>query len=380
MRNLYTKEDKKSYAPKEFKELIGNMNSLFRGINANDSKDLILFLYEKIHEELNVPNNYNNTEQNIPYDLLQFRQNYYSLNSSIIEKTFYSEQITIYQCENCKNETTNYGIQNILIFPLEKIRINLARTFPKGYICVNLEDCFKELCQPEYMQGENKMYCNNCGIQSDAKYFTKMNNCPEVMTIILNRGKGNEFDVEFDFPFRIDINNYVIYKNRCTIYDLIGVLVHTGGNDMSGHFFAFCKSNIDNNWYIYNDSFVSKCDDNYAYKIKNTGLPYVLFYQNIDCINNNNTNNNSNSNINNNDEMITLYFKTINGKEIYLDVNSNDSFGKIIQILANKYNNNYYDYMKSNYFIITLEGKQYLDINKTVKENNLSNFSYIIIG
>ena len=109
-------------------------------------------------------------------------------------------------------------------------------------------------------------------------------------------------------------------------------------------------------------------------------MPYVLFYQNIDCINNNNTNNNSNSSINNNDEMITLYFKTINGKEIYLDVNSNDLFGNIIQILANKYNNNYYDYMKSNYFIITLEGKQYLDINKTVKENNLSNFSYIIIG
>jgi ubiquitin C-terminal hydrolase len=132
MRNLYTKEDKKSYAPKEFKELIGNMNSLFRGINANDSKDLILFLYEKIHEELNILNNYNNTEQNIPNDLLQFRQNDYSLNSSIIEKTFYSEQITIYQCDNCKNETTNYGIQNIIIFPLEKIRINLERKITNG--------------------------------------------------------------------------------------------------------------------------------------------------------------------------------------------------------------------------------------------------------
>jgi hypothetical protein len=258
--------------------------------------------------------------------------------------------------------------------------LNCIQKYKDGFYCVYLEECFEQISTPEIMQGVNEIYCNKCCQNSTSLHSTYLNTCPEIMTIILNRGKGNEFDVEFDFPFRIDINNYVIYKNRCTIYDLIGVLVHTGGNDMSGHFFAFCKSNIDNNWYIYNDSFVLKCDDDYAYKIKNTGLPYVLFYQNIDCINNDNTNNNSNSNINNNDEMITLYFKTVNGKEIYLDVNSNDLFGNIIQILANKYNNNYYDYMKSNYFIITLEGKQYLDINKTVKENNLSNFSYIIIG
>ena len=368
MKNLYTKEDKKSYAPKEFKELIGNMNSLFRGINANDSKDLILFLYEKIHEELNILNNYNNTEQNIPNDLLQFRQNYYSLNSSIIEKTFYSEQITIYQCDNCKNETTNYGIQNIIIFPLEKIRINLARKFPNGYICVNLEDCFKELCQPEYMQGENKMYCNNCGFQSDAKYFTKMNNCPEVMTIILNRGKGNEFDVEFDFPFNINIKNYVHLKNQCTEYDLIAVLVHTGGSDMSGHFFAFCKSNVDNKWYLYNDSIVSECTSDYNNQIKNTGLPYVLFYQRRDY--------SSSQNNNNSNDSIVLYFKTYDGKEVYLEANKNELFSNVIIRLAQNYNSVNWN---ACYYLGTIEGEQLIDINKTVMQNNLCNYSNITV-
>jgi len=368
MRNLYTKEDKKSYAPKEFKEVIGNMNPLFRGINANDSKDLILFLYEKIHEELNVLNNYNNNEQNIPNDLLQFRQSYYSSNSSIIEKTFYSEQITIYQCETCKNETTNYGIQNILIFPLEKIRINLARKFPKGYICVNLEDCFKELCQPEYMRGENKMYCNNCQNQSDAKYFTKMNNCPEVMTIVLNRGKGNEFDVEFDFPLNINIKNYVHLKNQCTEYDLIAVLVHTGGSDMSGHFFAFCKSNINGKWYLYNDSIVSECNSDFNNQIKNTGLPYVLFYQRTDYLNNS-KNNDSN-------DRILLYFKTYDGKEVYLDTNKNELFSNVIMSLAQKYNNVNWN---ACYYLETVEGEQLIDINKTVMQNNLSNYSNITV-
>ena len=33
------------------------MNPLFAGIQANDSKDLVLFMLETIHNELNKPNN-----------------------------------------------------------------------------------------------------------------------------------------------------------------------------------------------------------------------------------------------------------------------------------------------------------------------------------
>ena len=377
MQNLYdTKKNKKSYSPNNFKEIISKMNPLFQGIAANDSKDLILFIFEKIHEELNICNNYNNSEQNLPYELQIFRRNYYSNNSSIIEKTFYYEIQTINQCSTCKNQVINYSIQNLVIFPLEKIRLNCIKKYPNGFSYVTLQECFEQISYPEFMQGMNEIYCNKCCNTSTSLNQTFMNTCPEIMTIILNRGKGNEYDVEFDFPLRIDINNYVNFKNNGTIYDLIGVLVHIGDSSMSGHFFAFCKSNIDNNWYLYNDSIVSKCTDNYEYEIKNKGLPYVLFYQNINYINNNNNNfNNNNCN-----EMITLYFRTQNGKEIYLDVNSNDFFYNIIQLLAQKYNSNNFDYMNANYFINTFEGIKPIDIKKTILENNLSNHSIIIIG
>ena len=357
MQNLYDfKKNKKSYSPKNFKETISHMNPLFKGVAANDSKDLILFLFEKIHEELNIQKEYIISDQNIPYELKIFRENYYSKNSSIIEKTFYYEIKTINQCSNCGNQLINYSIQNIIIFPLEKIRLNCIQKYGGCFFYVNLQECFEQISLPELMQGMNNIYCNNCCRNSSCLYINQLNTCPEVMTIILNRGKGNEFEVEFDFPLRIDINDYVVSKDKCTIYDLVGVLVHTGGSDMSGHFFAFCKSNIDNNWYLYNDSIVSKCSDNYEYEIKNKGLPYVLFYQNINCLNNNNLNNNNNDNI-------TLYFKTIYGKEKYLDVNNNDLFCNVIQKLAQKYNNCNIDYMKVNYFVSTYEGQQIIDYN-----------------
>ena len=41
------------YAPRNFKEIISRMNPLFKGIAANDAKDLVNFLVMTLHDELN---------------------------------------------------------------------------------------------------------------------------------------------------------------------------------------------------------------------------------------------------------------------------------------------------------------------------------------
>ena len=45
---------KSSYAPKNFKNTISRMNSLFEGVQANDAKDLVNFLLMTLHTELNM--------------------------------------------------------------------------------------------------------------------------------------------------------------------------------------------------------------------------------------------------------------------------------------------------------------------------------------
>jgi hypothetical protein len=47
----------KSYSPHEFKAKISYMNELFRGVAANDSKDLVNFIIMTLHEELNMIQN-----------------------------------------------------------------------------------------------------------------------------------------------------------------------------------------------------------------------------------------------------------------------------------------------------------------------------------
>lgn len=50
---LYCNESPKgSYSPDEFKKTISELNPLFQGVQANDSKDLVIFLLEVMNNEL----------------------------------------------------------------------------------------------------------------------------------------------------------------------------------------------------------------------------------------------------------------------------------------------------------------------------------------
>ena len=340
---------KSYYTPRNFKNRISQMNPLFQGIAANDSKDLIIFLYETMHSEINNPDYQNNHAQNVynNNELRTFRNNYYSKNSSIFSKTFYFEQQSELKCLNCSFNKLSYTIYNIIIFPLEKVHEYMTKKYyPQGFESVKLEDCFENYQQDEILSGSNQIYCNNCRQMANASNGNKLYTLPEVMTIILNRGKGLEFDVNFEYPLQLNVNKYVLDKN-CTNnnYELICVLSHIGPSGMAGHFIAFCKSPVDNRWYIYNDAQVSECmDPRYNNDDMIEGLPYVLFYQKCNVNQNNAQNNNFNSDmdIDNNENSIedpdklVLYFK-FNDKEGYLEVDKEKRFYDIIKDLNKKY-------------------------------------------
>ena len=153
---------------------------MFQGIAANDSKDLIIFLYETMHTELNNPTNQYNFGQNIRnnqetnqynfgqnirnnQELVNFRNNYYSNNSSIFSKIFYFEQQSELKCMSCNYNKVSYTIYNIIIFPLEKVREYMVTKYNgKGFESVKLEDCFENYQQDEILSGSNQIYCNNC--------------------------------------------------------------------------------------------------------------------------------------------------------------------------------------------------------------------------
>ena len=146
---------------------------------------------------------------------------------------------------------------------------------------VSIYECFYYNQKTENFTGENRNYCNICNQLYDSLYTTKIFVSPNVLVLILNRGKGNIYDVKLDFTEIIDITEFVLQKDKPQIsYSLYGVITHIGESGPNAHFVASCKSSIDNKWYRFNDAFVNPIT-NFQKEVIEFGTPYILFYQKI---------------------------------------------------------------------------------------------------
>ena len=313
VKNLWDiNKTKSSFSPNDFMKNIEKMNPLFKQGQAGDSKDFIIFILERIHTELKKPVKQMSNEQNNIQPLNQYDRNnsYYNFgldfmkDSSIISENFYGVNETTNECLNCKNNyamnnmTTplcyNYGIFNNLIFPLEEVKNmkfnnqiqfnNLIQSNNQiNFNTVTIYDCFNYNQKTELFTGTNQNYCNLCKQTSDSYYTNKIYSTPQILILILNRGKNNMYNVKLEFYETIDISQYVLSNNTPQIFNLYGVITHIGESGPNAHFIASCKSPIDNKWYRYNDAFVNPIG-NVVNDIINFGTPYILFYQKISNI------------------------------------------------------------------------------------------------
>ena len=303
------------YIPEKFKEKISKMNELFKGAQANDSKDLVNFIVMQLHEELNKGEKLDNNQDIMQNDEMSIYNNFcqscFQENNSIISNLFYGVNGTMYECQRCKTRKYNFQVSFFYIFPLEEVRQykirqneqqlqlriqNLMANNMIDYItaqnmlaCNNIEnqnissvtlyDCFIYNQKIDYMVGENAMFCNQCQKTENCAYETYITNPPEIMIIVLNRGQGIQYKVKCEFSEYIDIGAYVRYSNNIPYkYKLIGVVTHMGESGANGHFVAFCRSPIDNKWYNYNDDLCFLVN-NVQNNIIDYAMPYILFYQ-----------------------------------------------------------------------------------------------------
>ena len=150
--NLFkSKEEENSFSPKDFKKILGNCNPEFKDFKANDSKDLILYLLQTMHEELNY------LEANPPIRLPQPNQenrnstfNYFSKiynnqNYSIISRDFYGTYEIKTTCKTCR--TTIYNFQKF-----EYISFGMLKYKKKPF---DIMDGFKDNEQPQELKDDN---------------------------------------------------------------------------------------------------------------------------------------------------------------------------------------------------------------------------------
>ena len=146
---------------------------------------------------------------------------------------------------------------------------------------ININECFLYDQRINYMTSENAIYCKFCRKTSNHTMSTLISFGPEIIIIILNRGKGFQYNVKINFDEELHLDKFIEYKETGFNYKLIGVISYLGKSEMR-HFIAYCKNPITNTWYKFNDSFVSEVSDsNFKTKAIDFAMPYVLFYQKI---------------------------------------------------------------------------------------------------
>lgn len=236
----------------------------FSGFSQNDSQEFLQFFLECMHNGLSREVIMNiNGEVQCELDKMELEAtkqwvNYFKNDYSPIIDMFYGQLYS--KITNDKNNEKSETYE-----PFS----NLALEIPDGEN-IDLYKCLNNFCKSEELDGfgdSDKNYTKSLSLWKTPKY----------LIIFFKRfdNRGRKKNVLVNFPINsLNLGKYVLgYDQDDSSYELYGISNHTG-NTMGGHYYAYIK-NFDNNWYKYNDKFVSKLEESDLV----TPQAYCLFYR-----------------------------------------------------------------------------------------------------
>ena len=263
-----------SYSPRNFKQVLGTYNTQFSRYEANDSKDLILYLLQTFHEELNyfgdkiTPSNFRppiNSLRTETYNYFNINYNY--TNFSKISLLFYGTYENTIKCLECKTLYYSYQKFEYISFPTYKYRNG---TF-------DIINGFEDFESKQYLIGDNQYFCNGCKKLVNAELCSKIIDLPKYLILNIDYGKNKVNDVRnLRFDHEIDLRRFLgYYAGQKTKYRLVSICTHIGYSGQSGHYIAYCLNKQNDSWYRFDDSSCRQCN---KYEI-NSYSPYLLFYE-----------------------------------------------------------------------------------------------------
>ncbi|KAI3376941.1 hypothetical protein L3Q82_000180 [Scortum barcoo] len=267
----------KCISPRDFKITIGKINEQFAGYDQQDSQELLLFLMDGLHEDLNKADNRKRykEEENDHLDdqtAADLAWNKHKLlNESIIVALFQGQFKSTVQCLTCHRKSRTFETFMYLSLPL-------ASTSK-----CSLQDCLRLFSKEEKLTDNNKVFCRHCKAHRDSTKKLEIWKVPPIVLVHLKRfsyeGRWKQkLQTSVDFPLdSLDLSQYVIGpKHNLKRYNLYGVSNHYGGLD-GGHYTAYCKNGLKQRWYKFDDHEVSEISTS---SVKSSAA-YILFYSTL---------------------------------------------------------------------------------------------------
>lgn len=255
--------------PKSFVENISKFVPKYFNLDQQDSHECLMYILEYLHKalsyeiEVDIMGKAKNDQDILMKQSLEQWSKFYTSNYSTIVDIFNGMFYNRIKCNNCL-------VQENIFEPFNCISLNIPQSGSS-----NLENCLNlYFNNDEHIDSWACEKCKGSGCTKSIKTWT----LPNYLIIHLKRftNSGDKIHTHIDFPVEdLNLTQY-ISKDKSDpnnyIYSLYAVNYHSG-NSNSGHYWSACK-NLDKDWYIYNDSDVSK--------LQTTNLlskdAYILFY------------------------------------------------------------------------------------------------------
>ena len=275
-RSMWSNNDKDMINPidllRRFQKLCLEKDLYFSNFMQNDIDEFLVLFLDLLHQgvgrkvEMSFNTKVIDEADKINLKSNQTWQRFYEKDYSYIVENFYSQLLGITSCTDCEYYTTNHD-------PIQVLSLEI----PKDSHSLNC--CFNEYMKKYRLDSENTWQCDACKNHVRPFKQTRLWKTSDVLFILLKRyNKNQKIDKYLEYPLILDLKDYNINysKNKSNQYSLNGMAIHSGGLG-GGHYYAVCKNYLDDHWYEYNDSHVSRVTKEKLMKYS----PYLLVYRRL---------------------------------------------------------------------------------------------------
>jgi ubiquitin C-terminal hydrolase len=266
-------QEREIYTPDSYLKVLQMKNLTYKTNNNRNPNDLLIFILDTLHNELNHPKNNNiitprnvSDKENVcQCGILTFQNRYCSILSNI----FNWFQVKEISCQACYNSTYSFHTYNT--FDLDILgNSKLNNNNP-----INISNCLLY----NTMSKQKKAYCNNCRKFTPMFSTSKIYSSPNIFIFLLNRGNmdQNLMNIRFQLEEKINIKKFIENQDAPSFYELNGIV----SIDLKNHkYVSFCMSPVDKNWYYYNDEDIQPTNINNVIQLHNNGgyIPCILLY------------------------------------------------------------------------------------------------------
>lgn len=210
------------------------------------------------------------------------------LPKTLVQRAFGGRMSVTYKCLECSNVSSN--IDNFFDLQLSLPQNVDNFVFSKNTNCTT-QSLLDSYFHTEKMIDDDKYYCEKCGKCCDGERNIHIENGPTNLIMVIKHFKyDRKFNIRRKLLQKIHHNETVTMQTKSTTndqasllltYKLYAMVVHCGMSMDSGHYYTF-GADPNDNWFKFNDSFVSESSWNEIRNLNETNTPYILFYELVD--------------------------------------------------------------------------------------------------